>query len=129
MKRTRVNHTSAKKRAQEREISRLKAERFETQKWCSGCGKSTTHIGALDYSHIVKRSARPDLITHPKNFTLDCRECHRVWDRGDVIEQMKLVDFDHRIRVMKQLAPDVYHLHYDMPKLPPATEEDNLPFI
>jgi 5-methylcytosine-specific restriction endonuclease McrA len=113
MKRARINSVSAKKRRQDALVNAYKEALYRRSPICSGCGVSRHNISKLDASHIITRGSRPDLITHPDNLVLDCRKCHQKWDSKIISLQLELNNFIERLRVIKRLAPEIYHLRYE----------------
>jgi hypothetical protein len=58
--------------------------------FCKGCGRGDI---ALDCSHIIAVSQRPDLQLDKDNINLFCRFCHDVWGSGDIVKMLKINSF------------------------------------
>jgi len=126
MRKSPIKKKSEKRKLIEVELRKLKIALALKELRCNGCETSfLTNCQPCDYSHIVTVGSRPDLQLHPKNAVLDCRACHRVWDSKIIEKQRTLKNFDHRVEVIKELAPEIYYLRgYDRPPLPCSIPED-----
>lgn len=72
---------------------------------CRGCGATNV---PLDFSHTVARSQYPQLITEPDNIELMCRNCHYVWENGNIEEKAQLRNFRDMAKYMRFNAYNLY---------------------
>jgi len=90
---------------------------------CQGCGRMFKNPSFLDLSHIIRRSARPDLQTNIKNCTILCRDCHQKYDSGIIEQQITLDDFDITLEVIETL--DELYFNRIMEKLTKYNDGNN----
>jgi len=88
---------------------------------CQGCGRMFKNPSFLDLSHIIRRSARPDLQTNIKACTIHCRDCHNKYDSGIIEQQITLDDFDITLEVIETL--DELYFNRIMEKLTKYNDE------
>ena len=90
---------------------------------CQGCGRMFKNPSFLDLSHIIRRSARPDLQTIIKACTIHCRDCHQKYDSGIIEQQITLDDFDITLEVIETL--DELYFNRIMEKLTKYNDGNN----
>jgi hypothetical protein len=72
---------------------------------CQGCGVKVFARKHVEYSHLIRRSQRPDLILSKRNATLHGKYCgcHDKWDSNDIDQMITLKDFWKSLCKIKNL--------------------------
>lgn len=81
-------------------------------KYCSGCGRSDR---TLSHSHLIPVGQYPQFEAVEENIVYDCmsdmngKGCHDIWEHGSAKEKEKLLNYQHRIKVVISLCPEYFH--------------------
>jgi len=93
---------SDKKKARERELSKLRQQRKQQVKHCESCGKTGVW---LTYSHILSVKQYPEYEHDQDNALLECLECHHLYEHGSLAEKMKQPSWPRKLRFILQKEP------------------------
>ncbi len=99
----------SKKRAKiERELRKVKQDIVDTHEGgCEGCAKTNC---AMEFSHIIPRSRRADLIAVRENINVLCHSCHATWETH-VPAKMKALDcYDANMAYIKEVDHEYYQI-------------------
>lgn len=107
-----ISKRSAKKQEEDRKVAAIKANLIKEHGLvCQSTGKH----GAVELSHIIPRSLRPDLITNPINCMIQCHEAHEAWEHkvmnkvaqfknlGDIMKRLKQLDYGRYEKIINNL--------------------------
>lgn len=97
-------------------MSKLKSKKLEEHNnMCPNCGSNFN----LQLSHFVPVGQNKSLELHPKNSTIDCNECHDIWQHGKVngmihenawhLRRLRIKNFKERILAIKELDESYYN--------------------
>ena len=73
---------------------------------CNNCGSTF----ALSWSHIVRKSRKPQLYDNPNNVVIHCMDCHHIWDNGSHQQRVKLRTYEQLKAKCKELDQKSYEL-------------------
>lgn len=90
---------------------------------CTGCLQPIRDPSPTNFSHTIPKgwsdkNGYPELRNDPKNITLKCKfgkgegqpGCHFIQDFGTIEQQSKLLDYEKRMRYIKETAIEYYRL-------------------
>ena len=80
----------------------------EREPVCQGCSRTDKPIS---HSHTIsqkrcKEIGKKELIWDENNIEFECfgtnRSCHEIWERGGIIDRMKLFNFDRKMEYLEK---------------------------
>lgn len=98
-----IPQTTNKKAKINKKLSKVKSEiELEALQdgtyYCKGCGSGID----CDKSHILSIKQHPELELDKENIDLLCRDCHMMWESGDIEKMVRLLCFERYLEYIKK---------------------------